>query len=323
MISPTLLTILMWGTVLLLAGGIIIWGVMNAVSANEEMENRIQTYALVSETNPLQADFRNRVGVTRFRVRLNNLLSVFVSHNLSVQLMSAHWPITEIEFVLIRIVGVIFGFLLGWLVLQSAISGIGFAILAYLLPGVFLRWSIKNRRTRFNQQLIDALILIEGGVRAGYSLLQALDLVVSELQAPASEEFRRVRQEVGLGLPLSEALLNLSDRMQNRDLSLVVTAININSQVGGNLTTMISVVTETIRERSQLFSEVRVLTAQQRYTGYMLTLLPFIVGAILFIMNPEYMSRIFEPNLLCIPIGALVAVLLGNLIIRQMIKIDV
>jgi tight adherence protein B len=186
-----------------------------------------------------------------------------------------------------------------------------------------LRWSIKNRRTRFNQQLIDTLVLIEGGVRAGYSLLQAIDLVVDELQAPASEEFKRVRQEVGLGLPLSEALINLSDRMQNRDLTLVVTAININSQVGGNLTTMISVVTETIRERIQLFSEIRVLTAQQRYSGYLLTMLPFIVGAILFILNPEYMSRIFQPDFLCIPIGALLSILLGNLVIRQMVKMDI
>jgi tight adherence protein B len=323
MISPTLITILMWGALILLAGGIIIWGVVSAVSSGEEMQDRIETYALIAETSPLQANFRNRAGVTRFRVRLNNFLSVFVSRSLSVQLMSAHWPITEIEFVLIRIVGVLFGFLLGWLLLRSPISGIGFAILAYLLPGIFLRWSIKNRRMRFNQQLIDALILIEGGVRAGYSLLQALDLVVSELQVPASEEFRRVCQEVGLGLPLSEALINLSDRMQNKDLSLVVTAININSQVGGNLTTMISVVTETIRERIQLFSEVRVLTAQQRYTGYMLTLLPFLVGAILFILNPDYMARIFEPDLLCVPVGALLSILLGNLVIRQMVRIEV
>jgi tight adherence protein B len=163
---------------------------------------------------------------------------------------------------------------------------------------------------------------MEGGIRAGYSLLQALELVIEELPPPASDEFRRVRQEVGLGLPLSEALVNLSNRMQNKDLSLVVTAININTQVGGNLTTMITVVTQTIRERIQLFSEIRVLTAQQRYTGYLLTLLPFLVGGMLFVLNPEYMSRIFEPELLCIPVGALASILLGNLIIRQMVKVD-
>jgi tight adherence protein B len=239
------------------------------------------------------------------------------------QLMSAHWPITEVEFMLIRIFGVVIGFGLGALLFQSVLPGFGLAIIALILPSMFLRWSINRRRIRFNNQLVDALVLIEGGIRAGYSLLQALDLIISELPAPASEEFRRVKQEVGLGLPLSNALTNLTDRMQNADLTLVVTAININSQVGGNLTTMISVVTETIRERMRLFSEVRVLTAQQRYTGYMLTLLPFLVGGLLFVLNPEYMSRLFEREIICVPIGAIVSILLGNFVIRQMVKIDI
>jgi tight adherence protein B len=115
----------------------------------------------------------------------------------------------------------------------------------------------------------------------------------------------------------------MTERMQNNDLNLVVTAININTQVGGNLTTMISVVTDTIRERIRLFSEIRVLTAQQRYTGYLLTLLPFLVGGFLFILNPEYMSRLFEREIICVPIGALVSVLFGNLVIRRMVKIDI
>ena len=254
---------------------------------------------------------------------INNLFSVIVSDKLSIQLMSAHWPITEVEFVLIRIAGVVIGFLLGTALFQSPLSGIGFGIIAYILPSIYLRWSINRRRMNFNKQLVDALVLIEGGVRAGYSLLQALDLIINELPAPASEEFRRVKQEVGLGLPLSAALTNMTERMQNNDLNLVVTAININTQVGGNLTTMISVVTDTIRERIRLFSEIRVLTAQQRYTGYLLTLLPFLVGGFLFILNPEYMSRLFEREILCVPIGALVSVLIGNLVIRRMVKIDI
>jgi tight adherence protein B len=287
------------------------------------MQDRLQTYAITAENSSLQGNARNRMGVARFRLRLNGLLSIFVSEKLTFQLMSAHWPITEVEFSLIRLLATLFGFLFGWIILRSPLSGLGIAILAYLVPGIYLRFSINKRRTKFGQQLVDALILIEGGVRAGYSLLQSLDLIIEEMPSPASAEFRRVKQEVGLGLPLSEALVNLTNRMQNRDLNLVVSAININSQVGGNLTTMISVVTQTIRERIQLFSEIRVLTAQQRYTGYLLTLLPFLVGAVLFILNPDYMSRIFEPELLCVPIGALVGIFLGNLVVRRMVRIDI
>jgi tight adherence protein B len=321
--SLTLVNTLLLGILTIFAVGIVIWGLRSAVVTNDEMQDRLQTYAIIAETGSLSSGARNRLGITRFRLWLNNILSVFVSRKLAVQLMSAHWPITEIEFSLIRVLGVIVGFFGGWIILQSALSGLGIAVLAYLVPGIYLRFSINKRRTRFNQQLVDALILIEGGVRAGYSLLQSLDLIIEELPAPASDEFTRVKQEVGLGLPLSQALLNLTNRMQNKDLNLVVTAININTQVGGNLTTMLSIVTDTIRERIQLFSEIRVLTAQQRYTGYLLTLLPFLVGAVLFILNPEYMSRIFEPELLCVPIGALVSIFIGNLVIRRMVKIDI
>jgi tight adherence protein B len=311
------------GVVILFAGGLIIWGVIRALSSGEEMGDRIQRYATVVELTPQYSTGQSGLAIRRLRLRLNNLLSVLASQKLAVQLMSAHWPITEVEFLLIRVVAVVVGLGLGVIAFQSLLSGVGFAIIAYILPGIYLRWSINRRRMNFNKQLVDALVLIEGGVRAGYSLLQALDLVISELPAPTSEEFQRVKQEVGLGLPLSNALLNMTDRMQNQDLSLVVTAININTQVGGNLTTMISVVTDTIRERIRLFSEIRVLTAQQRYTGYLLTLLPFLVGGLLFVLNPEYMSRLFEPEIICVPIGALVSVVLGNIVIRQMVKVDI
>ncbi|MFC1997433.1 type II secretion system F family protein [Chloroflexota bacterium] len=321
--APTTINIFIIGGAVLLAGGLVIWGVFNALAYGNEFDDRIQRYAVVTESTVQRSTGPSRAGVKRFRLRVNNLLSVLVSQKLSMQLMSAHWPITEVEFVLVRIAGVVIAFGLGAILLQSPLSGVGIAIIAYILPGIYLRWSINRRRLNFNKQLVDALVLIEGGVRAGYSLLQALDLIITELPAPASEEFRRVKQEVGLGLPLSDALVNMTNRMQNKDLNLVVTAININTQVGGNLTTMISVVTDTIRERIRLFSEVRVLTAQQRYTGYLLTLLPFLVGGLLFVLNPEYMSRLFAPEIICIPVGALVAILLGNLVIRQMVKIDI
>ena len=98
----------------------------------------------------------------------------------------------------------------------------------------------------------------------------------------------------------------------------------VSKKVGGNLSTMLDAVTNTIRDRVRLFSEVRALTSQQRFSGYLLSLLPFIVAAVLFIINPEYISRLFEPGIfLCIPIGALVLVILGNIVIRMLSKIDV
>jgi tight adherence protein B len=112
--------------------------------------------------------------------------------------------------------------------------------------------------------------------------------------------------------------------MRNADLDLMVTSIEIHYRVGGNLATMLTAVTETIRERTRLFGEVRVITTQQRYTGYLLSVLPFIVGALMFMMNPEYMKRLFTPGpLLCIPIGAIAGIILGHFVIQRIARIEV
>jgi tight adherence protein B len=132
-----------------------------------------------------------------------------------------------------------------------------------------------------------------------------------------------VRHELGLGLSLSQALNNLVARMENDDLYLVVTAININSQVGGNIVTMLEAVTSTIRDRMRLFAEVRVLTAQQRFGSYLLTFLPVGMAAAMFFLNPDYMMRLFDPQILCIPIAAVIMVVLGNLMVRRLGKIEV
>jgi tight adherence protein B len=321
--STTLITILSLGLVVLLAGLFAIIGMVSAFVGTDDISDRIQTYALVRQTETQSSRARWRGGMTRFRLRLNALLTIFPTEELALQLMSAHWPITELEFLLIRIIGVILSFFVGWALFRSPLSGLGLAVIAYLIPNLYLSRSIRQRREKFHQQLVDVLVLLTGGIRAGYSLLQALEHVGKEMPSPSSEEFKRVRQEIGLGLPLNDALINLAKRMENKDLTLLVMAITINNQVGGNLTTMMEVVTDTIRTRIRLFNEVRVETAQQRYTGYVLTLLPFLVGAVLFLINPNYMSRILERDLLCIPIGALVGIILGNLVIRKIVDIDI
>lgn len=296
----------------------------NAFASSEDISQRLEAYAQFPMDKPNQTRNRRRTQITRFRLRLNSMLSIFASEKLSLQLVSANWPITETEYFLIRFWMVLISFFLGWLLFQNPLPGVGIAIILFLLPGMLLNRAIHLRRTSFERQLVDVLVLVKGAVRAGYSFLQSLDVVVDEMDAPASDEFRRVRREVSLGIPLSQALNNLHTRMQNDDLYLVITAININSQVGGNLSTMLEAVTETIRERVRLFSEVRALTSQQRYSGYLLTSLPFLVAGALFILNPTYIGRLFEPGpILCAPIGAVIMVLIGNIIMRRLGNIKI
>jgi tight adherence protein B len=312
---------------MLIAYGLVISGLRDIFFAGQDIGSRLATYvAMPEESNPAQAGQRRRVGLVRMRLRLNNMLSGLASEQLSLQLMSANWPITETEYVLIRIASVIVSFILGSLIVGSVLSGIGLAVIVFFIPDLLLKRSISQRRTNFGRQLVDVLVLMTGAVRAGYSLPQAIEVVSKELKAPVSEEFRRVRHEIGLGLSLSQALTNLVARMENDDLYLVVTAININSQVGGNIVTMLEAVTETIRERIRLFAEVRVLTAQQRFGSYILTFLPIAMVAALLFINPTYMMRLFKPHqpiLLCIPIGALIMVIIGNFAVRRLARIDV
>jgi tight adherence protein B len=311
------------GLVVLVALGLVASGLVRTLGGGDGTYERLQIYAAIPEAAQPRDLSPARMGLVRLRVRLNAMLSALGSEELNLQLLSANWPITVTEFILLRFAITIIILLLGWLLFQSLVSGAALAVIAYLIPGILLQRGIHQRRLAFERQLVDVLVLINGAVRAGFSLLQAIEVVEKELKAPASEEFHRVLREVGLGLPLSEALSNLAARMHNADLDLMVTAINIQFKVGGNLATMLAAVTETLRDRIRLFSEVRVITTQQRYTSYLISLLPFFVGAILFLMNSEYMMRLFEPNVLCFPIGAVIGVILGNIAIRRIAKIEV
>jgi tight adherence protein B len=210
---------------------------------------------------------------------------------------------------------------MSWLISSQFIIALVVAIAAYLIPDLLLRRGIQRRRLNFQNQLIDVLVMISGSLKAGLSIHQSIDVIIDEMAAPASEEFRRVRREVELGLPFSQTLVNMSQRMDSDDLYLVVTAININTQVGGNLSEILSVIVETIRERTNLFNEIRVLTSYARYAGYVLTALPFITGAILMLLNPVFFGPLLEPGLGRIILSvALIMVLIGNFWIRRLVK---
>ena len=288
------------------------------------MEERILAYATVPDY--LQERKTKNVNPRLFRIRrqINSMLSVLGTEELNLQLLRADWKITSTEYILIRLGVMVVGFVLGWLFFGSLLSGLALAILANLFPGILLRRSASRRQIKFEGQLVDVLVLITGAVKTGFSLLQAMEVVEREMQPPASDEFRRVHIEVGLGISLSQALDNLSVRMQNQDLDLVVTAVKIHSQVGGNLSTMLEAVTETVRERDRLFREARVITTQQRYTAYMISLLPIAIGLMMFMLNPDYIMLLFTNGpFIIVPILAVVGIIAGHFVLQRITKIEV
>jgi tight adherence protein B len=155
--------------------------------------------------------------------------------------------------------------------------------------------------------------------------------VTREAQPPISEEFERVVREMSLGVALQPALANLVRRVKSEDLELMVTAINIQSQVGGNLATVLDSIAFTIRERIRIVGEIRVLTSMQRYSGYVITLLPVGLGGLLFLISPTYITALFRnpPVTLGLPTGViflivgLISMGIGYFFIRRIVDIKV
>ena len=260
----------------------------------------------------------------KFRNWVNQSLGSLSSEKLQIKISSAYWPITDTEFILIRVFSTLLAFFIGWLVSRNILGGLLLAIVAILVPNILLDRAIAQRQKKFQTQLLDVLIMIKGAVQAGYSLLQSLDLAIKEIPAPASEEFGRVLRETSLGISLENALTNLAERMKNDDLQIVVTAIIINTQVGGNLSTVLEATISTIRDRVQLMGEVRSLTSYSRFVGSLLSLMPFALAAVLFLMSPDYFSTVKTSSLTQIIFGiAFMGIVIGNIWIRRTMKIRV
>lgn len=204
------------------------------------------------------------------------------------------------EFIAVTVISMIgFGFVIGFLNDQTdplnPFTLIG-ALVGFFIPWIYLKRLQKKRLIRFSEQLADMLNLVVNGLRAGYSTMQALESVSKELPPPLSDEFRRVVQEIGLGLPMYEALDNLLRRIPSEDLDLVVTAMNVQREVGGNLAEILDTISYTIRERVRIKGEIRVLTSQVMYSGRFLALLPLILAGILWLVNRSYMMEFFNPE---------------------------
>jgi tight adherence protein B len=210
------------------------------------------------------------------------------------------------------------------------------ALVITFLIGLWLpRLYIKRRQARrlraFAEQLPDTITLLANSLRAGSSFLQGMELVTREARPPISEEFERVVREMQLGVALHPALNNLVRRVASEDLELMVTAIQIQSQVGGNLATVLDAIAHTIRERIRIHGEIQTLTAMQRYSGYVITLLPIGLAGILFLISPSYISVMLEnpPELFGLPMGVvffiigLISMGIGYLLIRRIVDIKV
>lgn len=175
----------------------------------------------------------------------------------------------------------------------------------------------------FNRQLPDALSLIGSAIRSGYSFPRAMQMVADEMPDPISEEFQRVINEINVGLPIDAALMRMTARITSYDLELVVIAVIIQQQIGGNLAEIINNIAETIRDRVRVEGELSALTAEGRMSGVVLVLLPFGLAAIILTLNSGYLSPlIHEPSGPYLIGAGLLLQAVGALIIKRMLVLD-
>jgi tight adherence protein B len=239
-------------------------------------------------------------------------------------LARADITLTVSEYLMIRVGLVVLLSVLGFLIQRNLLVALILGVVGLFLPTIYVRSRQSRRLKRFDSQLPDVLDHLQGSLRAGYGLLQAVEWVSRQLPNPAGAEFDRVIREVQLGRGLMDALDSMVRRIPSDDLALIVTAIKIQYEVGGSLAEILEVVTHTIRERVRIMREINVLTAQQRYSGWVLMIMPIALAIFLIIINPEYEMRLFEPGpTLCIPIGAAVLMISGYFIMRRITDIEV
>lgn len=242
----------------------------------------------------------------------------------AVDLVSAGIPLRVGEYLLLRWIVAIGA---GAIVILAGLTwliAIPVAILGFYVPKFYVVWRQQQRVSKFNDQLVDALTMMANALRSGSSFLQAIDLVAHELPAPVNEEFGQVVAEVSVGAGLDEALGNLTKRIKSYDLYLVVTAMIIQRQTGGNLSEVLENIAYTIRERLRLLRQVQVLTAQQRLSAIIVGLLPLFLLIALSIITPSYHRPFIEATLGRIMLGvAFVFQVLGFVVMNRLAKIDV
>lgn len=193
----------------------------------------------------------------------------------------------------------------------------------WFMPDFVISRQAKKRMAHFNSQLADGLMIIGNALKAGYSFMQAMALVSKEMDGPLAKEFSTLLKEMSFGITMEESFANITARVDSEDLKLVVNAILIQKDVGGNLSDILDKIIDTIRERQRLKAEVKTLTAQGRLSGLIITLLPFTMALFLFFVNRDYLLLLFQNSIgIGMVIYGLISQTIGFFVIRKITDIE-
>ncbi|HKZ50336.1 MAG TPA: type II secretion system F family protein [Dehalococcoidia bacterium] len=259
---------------------------------------------------------------------LNALLAQFRgSAKVAANLERAGIPMRVGEYYLIRW-GLALLFFLVPLMVNRSLTGLimasGLAAVGYMLPAFQVASKKRGRLAKLNAQMVDMLDLVSNSLKSGYGLMQSFEFASQQMQPPLAGELRRMLRETSLGKSAEAALLGLGERVGSPDLDMVLTAINIQRAVGGNLSEILDNVSFTLRERERIKGEIRTLTAQQKMSGIILGGLPVGVAGLFMVINADYMGMLFTDNMGRIMLGAAVGLeALGVFVMGRILAIDI
>jgi tight adherence protein B len=317
----------------LIAIGIVVWGIVSVRTEKDLIEERLSTFEDGGESFlDLTADDSEEGGDSGRESALRKRLDTLVADKpfakkWRTQLARADIKLTVAEYAALHVISMFGFFALGYFVLfgQALVLGVVSGFVGFFAPRIYVSRTIQTRLLKFENQLPDTLGLWVNALRSGYSVLQSMEAIGRDAPEPTATEFKRVVQEVQLGIDMEDALNHLLNRVESEDLDLVITAVNIQREVGGNLAEILDVISHTIRERIKLKGEIRVLTAQGRVTGYIISGLPILLALFLYGINREYMANLFE-NRMCgwplLGIG-LALIGIGMAVIQKIVDIDI
>lgn len=294
---------------------------MFALTQREEtLEAKLQRFTAIRIPSKKRTNKRD---LKHILVLLGHLTPRRWSEKLDLELIRGNSPLKGGEFLVLQGFLTVLFFLIGIVLSQEFYAGILFSILGGMLPRIWLKAAQKKKRRQFNNQLADALLVLANSLRSGFSLLQAMEMVSQEMPNPISGEFQFALREMTYGTATEVALIHLSERVGSDVLDLLVTAMLIQRQAGGNLAEVLLNIHATIQDRLRIQQEIKTLTAQGRISGYIIAALPFGIAGVLSVVNPSYMSLLFtNPIGIAMLVGGLISQFIGFLIIRKIITIE-
>ncbi len=271
---------------------------------------------------PASALRTNRISSLAWMERL--LVDFEFTKGIDLTLIRADWNMRAAEFLATCVLGAVVGFFLGAVVFKITLVGIGLAGLGAYVPLFILRRAAKKRIAKIEKQLVEMLVMLSNGLKAGFGLMQAIDQAARQLDAPIADELKKLRRDTQIGSSIEEAVTDFGRRVGSYDLEIVVTAILVQRNVGGNLSEILDNVAHTIRERDRIKGEIQTLVAEQKMSGIVIAMVPPIVAVLFYLLNRNYMQTLFTEQAGRIALGIAVTMeCIGAYMIKRIIDIDV